>query len=357
MSFKSPNAADRSPDLVFASDNSAGAAPEIIEALARASAGSVSAYGADPISRSATGRVREVFDHDADLHCVSTGSAANAVALAALADPWGSILCHRTAHIQVDECGAPEFFTGGAKLTLLDGDNGKIDPAELSRAVRHRVGDVHSVQPQVLSLTQATEWGTAYSVDEVRALSGIARDAGLRVHLDGARIANALAAADCSPAEMTWRAGVDILSLGITKNGGLTTDAIVSFDPDLRRRLGYRVKRAGQLTSKMRFSSAQVDAYLTDDLWLRNAAHANAMAQRLADGLRSAHVEIVAPVDTNMIFCRLEAATVAKLRNSGFVFHYGIPEPGVARLVTSFATSTESVDALTAAVADSSGHG
>lgn len=342
-----------STDQVFASDNSSGAAPEIVAALTRAATGSALGYGADDFSRSAAQRVADIFECPVDVHYVGTGTAANALALSALVAPWAAVLCHPSAHIQVDECGAPEFFTGGAKLMSVPGEDGKIDPALLRRAVRVRRGDVHSPPAQVLSLSQATETGTTYSVDELRTLTSIARDAGMRVHMDGARFANALADSGVSPAEATWRSGIDILSFGITKNGGLTTDALVSFDPLLSAELAHRAKRAGQLLSKQRFAAAQLDAYLTDDLWLRNAGHANAMARRLEAGLRTvAAADIVFPVDADMVFCRLPDGVLGRLVNQGFVFHHGIPEPDVARLVTSFSTDPDAVDALVSAIAE-----
>lgn len=334
-------------DRTFASDNAVGASPEIIDAIARVSADGHVGYGDDPVTASARARVVEAFEHDADVHCVSTGSAANGLALATLLSPWGSVLCHRDSHVFYDECGAPEFFTAGGKLIPLDGPDGKIDPAALAHAARAGAGVVHSAQPQVLSITQATETGSVYTLDEIRELTDIAHEAGLRVHLDGARFTNALVSLDITPAEMTWRAGVDILSFGITKNGGLTTDAVVSFDRTLGTELAFRVKRAGQLTSKMRFQSAQLDAYLTDELWLRNARHANAMARRLDAALRDTPgVEVQGSGGANIVFCRLSDAVMAGLRDDGFVFYDSHPDPGVARFVTSFATTPAAVDAL-----------
>ncbi|MYR06007.1 low specificity L-threonine aldolase [Gordonia sp. SID5947] len=338
-------------DRMFASDNGVGASAEIVEAVARAAAGGHLAYGQDVFTAEARRKVAEVFEHAATVHCVSTGSAANGLALATLLDPWGSVLCHRGSHVFYDECGAPEFFTAGGKLIPLDGPDGKIDPDELSRAVRAGAGSIHSAQPQVVSITQATESGSLHGLDEIRALTTIAHDAGLRVHMDGARFANALVALDVSPAEMSWRAGVDMLSFGVTKNGGLTTDAVVCFDPAFETELGYRVKRAGQLTSKMRFQSAQLDAYLTDDLWLRNARHANAMAEHLVAGLRATpDVHVRGNGGANIVFCHLPDAVADALVRDGFVFHHGHPEPGVARLVTSHATTRDAVDALLAAI-------
>ncbi|HWY01228.1 MAG TPA: beta-eliminating lyase-related protein, partial [Mycobacterium sp.] len=259
------------PDRSFTSDNTAGGAPEVIAAIAAAASGQAPPYGTDSWTSSARRRFSEIFDRDVDLLPVSTGSAANALSLAALTPPWGSVLCHRDSHINNDECGAPEFLTGGAKLIALGGENAKIDADELQAAVHRKVGDVHSVQPSVLSLTQATETGAVYTPAEIGHLAGIAKHAGLRVHMDGARLANAVAALGCNPAELTWRAGVDMLSFGAIKNGSITADAIVVFDRSVTTELSFRAKRAGQLAAKMRFAAAQLDAYLADDLWLRNA--------------------------------------------------------------------------------------
>ncbi|MCV7443779.1 low specificity L-threonine aldolase [Mycobacterium paraense] len=333
------------------SDNAAGGAPEIIAAVVAAAAGQAPPYGTDSWTSSARRRFSEAFDCDVDLLPVSTGSAANALSLAALTPPWGSVLCHRDSHINNDECGAPEFFTGGAKLVALGGDNAKIDADELRAAVRRKVGDVHSAQPCVLSLTQATETGAVYTPAEIGHLASIAKHAGLRVHLDGARLANAVAALGCTPAELTWRAGVDVLSFGAIKNGSLTADAIVVFERSLTTELSFRAKRAGQLAAKMRFAAAQLDAYLADDLWLRNALHANAMTARLKKGLKSvAGVRLSGTPEANILFCRLSLRVIDGLLDQGYDFYHGRWEPGVVRFVTSFATTTDDVDGLVHAV-------
>ncbi|WP_327389652.1 threonine aldolase family protein [Streptomyces sp. 3213.3] len=228
-----------------------------------------------------------MFERDVDVFPVSTGSAANGLRLAALTPLRGSVLSHPESHINTDECGAPEFFTNGAKLVGAPGPDSKIEPDAPATAVRRRAGDVHSVQPSVVSISQATESGSVYTLETIRRLSGIAEDAGPRVHMDGARFANALDQLGATAAEMTRKAGVDVLSFGATKSGAMTADAIVSFDPALAAELAFRSKRAGQLTSKMRFRTAQFGAYLTDGLWLRNARRANEMAARLGDGLKS----------------------------------------------------------------------
>lgn len=339
------------PTREFTSDNTAGGAPEIIVAVASAASGQAPPYGIDSWTSSARRRFTEVFDSDLDLVPVSTGSAANALSLAALTPPWGSVLCHRDSHINNDECGAPEFFTGGAKLVALGGENAKIDPDELQAAVHRKVGDVHSVQPAVLSLTQATEMGAVYTPAEINHLATIAKRAGLRVHLDGARLANAVAALGCSPAELTWRAGVDMLSFGAIKNGGITADAIVVFERSVTTELRFRTKRAGQLAAKMRFAAAQLDAYLADDLWLRNARHANAMTARLAAGLKSIPGSRLAGTpEANVVFCRLPQQVIDGLLDQGYRFYHGRWEPGVVRFVTSFATTTHDVDDLVHAI-------
>jgi threonine aldolase len=335
----------------FTSDNTAGGAPEIMAAVAAAASGQAPPYGTDSWTSSARRRFSEVFDCDVDLLPVATGSAANALSLAALTPPWGSVLCHRDSHINNDECGAPEFFTGGAKLVALGGENAKIDADDLQAAVHRKVGDVHSVQPSVLSLTQATETGAVYLPAEIKHLACIAKNAGLRVHMDGARLANAVAALGCDPAELTWRAGVDVLSFGAIKNGSITADAIVVFDRSLTTELSFRVKRAGQLAAKMRFAAAQLDAYLADDLWLRNARHANAMTARLEAGLKSIPGIVVAGTpEANLLFCSLPERVIDGLLDQGYDFYHSRWEPGVVRFVTSFATTARDVEDLVRAV-------
>ncbi|MBQ0851516.1 low specificity L-threonine aldolase [Streptomyces sp. BH-SS-21] len=331
----------------FSSDNAAGASPEIVEAVVRAAAGPASPYGSDGITAGVRGKLSEIFERDVDILIVSTGSAANALSLAALTPPWGSVLCHRDSHINNDECGAPEFYTAGAKLVPLGGDDAKIDADELRAAVRNKAGDVHSVEPSVVSLTQSTETGSVYSLDELRTLGSITEEPGLRLHMDGARFAGAVAALGATPAELTWRAGVDLLSFGATKNGTMTAEAIVVFDRSLTAELSFRAKRAGQLASKMRFHAAQLDAYLTDDLWLRNATHANAMAARLQDGVKAIpEVDLLGAAEANILFCRLPQQVIEGLLADGYAFYHDRWAPGVVRFVTSFATTPQSIDDL-----------
>lgn len=335
----------------FCSDNTAGAAPEILDAIVAANEGRAMPYGNDDVTRRVEARFAEIFETEVAVLPVATGTAANVLALTALTPPFGAIYCHEDAHIHVDECGAPEFYTGGAKLVPLAGANGKLDPATLARAITG-AGVVHAVQPAAISLTQASEAGTVYSLDEVAAIAKLARAHGLGLHMDGARFANALVALGCTPAEATWKAGVDALSFGATKNGALAAEAVLLFKPALAATLGYRRKRGGHLFSKMRFLSAQLEAYLRDDLWLRNARHANAMAARLGEGLAALDgVAVIRPVEANEVFARLPAATIEGLLGRGFAFYRWGPEANrEIRLVTAFDTPETDVAAFLAAV-------
>ncbi len=340
----------------FASDNAAGVAPEIMAALTRANEGAALAYGRDPWTAGVEHRFAEVFEREVAVFLVATGTAANALALAHLTPPWGAVLCHAEAHIATDECGAPEFFGGGIKLIGLGGSAGKIAPDTLQHVLqRGQWGGPHHVSPAVLSLSQATEAGTIYRPHEVRALATIAHDHGMLVHVDGARLGNAIARLNASLAEVTWKAGVDVLSFGATKGGALAAEAVVLFDPARAVGMSERRKRGGQLVSKHRFIAAQFEAYLADDLWLRLARGANAMADRLAEGLVRAGLAPVWPVEANEVFVVLPPATDARLRNAGAAYYpwttdalpdgVSLPDGAVlARLVTSFATTAVEVD-------------
>lgn len=337
--------------MIFTSDNAFGVAPEILAAIARANEGAVPSYGDDEITARLQTRFAEIFDHEVAVFPVATGTAANALALATLTPPHGAILCHAHAHVNVDECGAPEMFTGGAKLVGIPGAAGKIDPLALEAAIAAMpAGVVHNVQPATLTVTQSTEAGGVYSLEELRRLGDIADERGLSVHMDGARFANALVALGCRPAEMTWKAGVDVLSFGATKNGALAAEAVVFFDPARAADFAFRRKRSGHLFSKMRFVSAQLEAYLEGDLWLRNATHANAMAKRLAEGLSPVNsVRLQSPVEANEIFVRLPRELLKRLKGAGAHFHPWPMEGDDAefrtiRLVTSFATRAEDVE-------------
>ncbi len=345
----------------FASDNTAPVSPEIMAALAEANTGHVPSYGADPLTTRLTARVRDIFETDLALYPVATGTAANALALATLVRPYGAVLCYEEAHIATDECGAPEFYMGGAKLVTLPSETGRITPAQVEAGMaRARDGGVHHVMPEAVSITQSTEWGTVYSVDQVSELGQACRRQGLHLHMDGARFANALAHLGCSPAELTWRAGVDALSFGATKNGALAAEAVVFFNPDVAAGFERRRKRAGQLWSKLRFLSAQMLGYLEADLWLRNAAHANAMAQALARSLSAIPgIRLVQDVQANELFVAMPEDTIQALQRAGAVFYRWIEVAGVElpviRLVTSYATTRGEVDRFVSSALQASG--
>jgi len=334
----------------FRSDNISAGAPEILEAIVRANRGTAAAYGNDDWTARVEARFQEIFETDCRAVPIVTGTAANALSLALLAPPLGTVYCHEQAHVQVSECGAVVAATGGAKLAPLPGAHGKLAPDTLRDALA-RHPNLGLGIAAALSVTQLTEAGTAYRVDEVAALAAVARAKGLGVHMDGARFANALVALGCTPAEATWKAGVDVLSFGATKNGALMADAIVVFRPELAETLAHRRLRAGHLLSKLRFVSAQLEAYLADGLWLRLAARANGAARRLADGLKGVPgVELLHPVEGNQLFCRLPAGLAERLRARGFLMHpWGAPGAGEVRLVCAFDRSDAEVDALAAA--------
>lgn len=328
----------------FCSDNTAGAHPRILAALGAVNDGTAMPYGNDELTRQVERRIAGIFERDCAVFLVGTGTAANVLSLAALTPPWGVIYCHPESHINMDECGAPEFYTGGAKLQPVPGAHGRIAAADLDAAITG-AGVVHHSQPAAISLTQATEAGTAYTPAHLGAISEVARRHGLGLHVDGARFANALVHLGHSPAELTWKAGVDVLSFGATKNGALAAEAVVVFDKAKAASLGFRRKRGGQLWSKMRFLAAQFDAYLEDDLWLTSARHANAMAAELARGLRTipaARVEH--PVEANEIFVSLPEAVIRGLEADGFRFYRWMDDGSTTlRLVASFNTEPASV--------------
>ncbi len=340
----------------FASDNVTGACPAVLDALVQANAGPAMPYGEDPWTARVQARLRALFDKpDLLAFPVATGTAANALALSCLTPPYGAVYCHREAHINVDECGAPELFTGGAKLVPLEGEGAKITPEALAAAAGGH-GVVHHVQPAAVSLTQATEAGRVYTAEEVAALADTARAKRLRVHMDGARFANALAALEVAPAEVTWKAGVDVLSFGATKNGCLAAEAVVFFDPGLAESFRFHRKRSGHLFSKGRVISAQLEAYLEDDLWLANARHANAMARRLGEGLAALPgCRLLQPVEANEVFTLLPEPVVAALQAAGAVFIDGHFGPGVQRFVCAWNSRAEEVEAVLAAAAAAAG--
>ncbi|MGH6896994.1 MAG: threonine aldolase family protein [Geminicoccaceae bacterium] len=331
------------------SDNVAGIAPEILAAIATANAGSAASYGADPI----TARLQDAFSALFETACfvqpVATGTATNALALALIAPPYGAIYCTDVGHVHDSECGAGEFYTGGARIVPLAAEHGRLRPETLRAALeRAGIGHTGRVQPAALNLTQATERGTVYRLDELDELVAVAREYGLRVHMDGARLANAIAALDCAPADATWRRGVDVLSFGATKNGAMGAEAVVVFKDELAAPLRFRARRAGQVFSKMRFISAQLEAYLKDGLWLRLARHANAMAGRLAAGLAAIPgIRLLHPVEINEIFAAMPPPLIEGLLAAGFgLYDRG---GGEVRLVTAFNTTAEQIDGFLAA--------
>jgi threonine aldolase len=341
----------------FGSDNVGPADPRVMEAVLAANAGVVGSYGADPWTKRLETMTSELFETETTVFPVATGTAANALALSALVPPFGSIYCDDVAHIMNDEGGAPELYTGGAKLLTLPSPDGRMDPTALNRAIaRRRVTGVHQSPAAAISLTQATEWGTSYTPAHVQAVSEVARANGLRVHMDGARFANALAHLGCTPAAVTWQAGVDVLVLGATKNGALAAEAVVFFDAGLAQDFGRRRKRGGHLLSKQRFLSAQLVAYLDDGLWLRNGASANASAQRLATGLAALPgVSLAQPVEANEVFALLPERLIRSLETAGYIFYRWAVRDGdapgsaagsIVRLVCAFDTTSRDVDAL-----------
>jgi len=338
------------PDNTFASDNTAGMAPEALAALTAANTGTVPSYGHDEWTARAKRLIAGIFERECEVFFVFNGTAANALALAALCRSYHRVICHDFSHVEVDECGAPEFFTGGAKIVPIAGPDGRLLPAGVERAILSRT-DVHHPKAGALSLTQATEWGTLYTPADVQALCAVAKRHGLTVHMDGARFANAaatLAARGIVPADFTWRAGVDVLCLGGTKNGLSTSVAVVFFNPEPAREFAYRVKQAGQLDSKMRFAAAQWCGMLEGGAWLRHAAHANTQALKLAAALRPLPgVRLIAEPGANGVFVELPDAVVTSLRARGWHFHRFIGEHGY-RLMCSWATPPEAIDRFVA---------
>lgn len=341
--------------MYFGSDNTSGVAPEIMAAMVRANDSYQRSYGADSLMERATAQVREVLEApEAAVYLVATGTAANSLAVALTCPPWGSAFCHAQAHVAVDECGAPEFFSGGAKLVLVDGAQGRMTPATLAPQLdRIGTGGVHSLQTGMLTITNVTEAGTVYTAAEVAALTALARAKGLPCHLDGARFANALAATGATAAEMTWKSGIDILSFGGTKNGCMGVEAVVIFDPAKAYEFELRRKRAGHLFSKHRFLSAQFAAYLEDGLWMRLAGQANAMGAQLAKELAKVNsVTQTHEVQANMMFPEWDKGIHARLKAAGAEYYdWDLPNGREgARLVTSWSTTEADVDSFVTAM-------
>lgn len=342
----------------FASDNTSGVAPQVMAALNAANEGHVPSYGADGLSDAVRDKIRDLFDApEAAVYLVATGTAANALSCAVLTDPWGAIFCHRNAHIEEDECGAPEFYTGGSKLVLVDGPHGKMDPEALRGAIAHTGrGGIHNVQRGMVSITNATEAGTVFTSKEVSRLTAVARDFELPVHMDGSRLANALARLGCTPGELTWQAGVDVLSFGGTKNGCMGVEAVVIFDPARAHEFELRRKRGGHLFSKNRFLAAQMLGYLAGGGWLETARHANRMAARLAEEIMDIPGgSLIHPTEANAVFARLPRVLHRRALGAGAQYYLwpfdqsldgDDDEPLTARLVCSWATTEEEVDDL-----------
>ena len=335
----------------FASDNTSTACPEVMDAVIAANSGVAMSYGDDEYSKRLQDKLNEVFETEVVFFPCVSGTAANALALSALTPSYGKIFCHAMSHINTDECAAPEFFTGGSKLIPIATDNGKIKPADLEHLIRGK-GNVHSAQPATLSITQSCEVGALYQIDEIKALTSVAHEHDLHVHMDGARFANGLVALNASPAEMTWKSGVDVLSFGGTKNGCLAAEAVVFFKPELVQSFPFLHKRSGQLLSKMRFVSAQLEAYITNDVWLRNAIHANKMAAKLSQELaKISGIELAYPTESNEIFAHMPQDMISALNEIGYSVTEGeLDETAPPRFVTAWNTQENEVDDFLTAV-------
>ena len=333
----------------FRSDNVSGIIPEVLQSIIQENQHSTDTpYGDDAVTKKLQGQLADFFNHEVLVFPVISGTAANALALANLTPPYGAIYCHEQAHIHMDECGAPEFFTGGAKLVLLPGNNGKFGPEILNNSLKNAgKGVKHHVQPAAVSMTQATEAGTVYTPAEITAIAKLTQEHGLSLHMDGSRFANALAYLQCSPADMSWKAGVDVLSLGTTKAGVMGAEAIVFFKKNLAKGFEYRLKRSGHIISKMRFVSCQLQTYCQKGVWDKYAGHANQMAKLLAVGLqKNPSVKLLYPVEANEVFVWLPQALIGSLQTQGAKFYdWQKDDKGaVIRLVTSFATKKEMVE-------------
>ncbi len=331
----------------FASDNYAGICPEAWKAMEEANHGHERSYGDDPWTQQAADLLRDLFETKCEVFFVFNGTSANSLAVSSLCNSYHSLLCHELAHVETDECGAPEFFSNGTKVLLLRGPDGKVTPAEIERMV-HKRSDIHYPKPRVVSVTQSTEVGTVYTPDELKAIGAVAHGLGLRLHMDGARFANAVAALGCKPKEITWQSGVDVLCFGGTKNGMAVGEAVVFFKKELAHEFEYRCKQAGQLSSKMRFLSAPWVGMLKDGGWLRNATNANTMAALLEEKLKGVPgAKQLFPRQANAVFTELPRPVIEALWKKGWKFYTFIGQGG-CRLMCSWDTTREDVEALAA---------
>ena len=328
----------------FASDNVAGACPEVLDAIIKANEGDSTPYGNDQISTELQDKFSNIFEKDVIVFPTASGTAANALALSTMTPPFGNIYCHKLSHINTDECGAPEFYTGGGKLVTLQGINGKITADELDEAITGK-GIVHHTQPSSVSITQVCETGEVYQLDDIKEISDVAHNHNLNMHMDGARFANALVSLDVTPAEMTWKSGIDVLSFGATKNGCLAAEAIIFFKKDLVGNVAFLMKRAGHLLSKMRFVSAQLDAYITNDVWLKNARHANKMGKKLSEGLNNnSDINLSYPTEANEVFATFPRNKIDHLNSEGYTINEDEWDGKAVRLVTAWNTKDNDVE-------------
>ena len=330
----------------FASDNVAGACPEVLDAIIKANDGDSTPYGNDQISTELQDKFSEIFEKEVIVFPTASGTAANALALATMTPSFGNVYCHKLSHINTDECGAPEFYTGGGKLVTLNGVKGKITAEELDQAINGK-GIVHHTQPSSVSITQVCETGEVYQLDEIKKISEVTHKHNLNIHMDGARFANALVSLNATPAEMTWKSGIDVLSFGATKNGCIAAEAIIFFKKDLVGNVAFLMKRAGHLLSKMRFVSAQLDAYISNDVWLRNAKHANKMGKKLSDGLKDhSDINLAYPTEANEVFATFPRNKIDHLNSEGYQINEDEWDGKAVRLVAAWNTQDADVDHL-----------
>ena len=337
---------------IFSSDNVTGACPEVMDAIVAANEGNVESYGNDKWSTNLQKKLSEIFETDVVVFPVVSGTAANALALSVLSPAFGKIYCNELSHINTDECGAPEFFSGGAKLVTMSSEDGKINSKDLSQNIRG-TGIVHLAQPAAVSITQACETGTVYQLEEIKSIAKTAHEHGLKVHMDGARFANAIVSLNVSPAEMTWKSGVDVLSFGGTKNGCLTAEAVVFFKPELVGNFPYLHKRSGQLLSKMRFISAQLEAYISNDVWLRNARNANSMAKLLSEGFaKFPDIKLAYTTQSNEVFVHLPSSIIDLLNAKGYNVSEDELDGKSVRFVTAWNTVSDDIDKLISSISN-----